>query len=83
MEGVRGRAVQLLGDQPEIAGAARLQHANDHAVLAAHAPHDLPDRAELAELTGDVPLDFLELALLGLGIEGQRPGVVVAAVHLG
>src|SRR5690606_8952087 len=47
-----------------------------------HAAHDLPHRAELAQLAGDVPLDLLELALLGLGVEGQRAGVVVAAVHL-
>ena len=82
MEGVRGRAVQLLRDQAEIGGAARLEHADHHAVFLAHAPHDLPDRIELAQLAGDVTLDVLEFFLLGAGIEGQRAAFVIAAVDL-
>jgi hypothetical protein len=66
MEGVGGGAVQLLGDQAEVLGAARFEHAHHHAVLAAHAPHDLPDRVELAELAGDVALDVLELGFTAL-----------------
>ena len=82
MEGVRGRAVEFLGDQPEVRGAARLEHADDHPVFLAHPPHDLPDRVELAQLAGDVALDVLEFLLLGAGVEGQRAAVVVAAVDL-
>ncbi|MNQ59682.1 hypothetical protein D3C85_739410 [compost metagenome] len=81
MEGIGRRAIQLLGDQPEIGGAARLEHADHHAVFLAHAPHDLPDRAELAELAGDVALDLLELLLLVVGIEGQRAALVVGPIH--
>src|SRR5690606_39408728 len=57
MEGIGGGAVKLLGDQAEVGGAAGLEHADHHAVLLAHAPHDLPDRVELAELAGDVALE--------------------------
>ncbi len=63
MERIGSGAVQLLGDQPEIFGAAGFEHAHDHAVLLAHAPHDLPDRVELPQLAGDIPLDTLEFGL--------------------
>ncbi|MCY1426017.1 hypothetical protein D9M71_418250 [compost metagenome] len=82
VEGVGGRAVEFLGDQPEVLGAARFEHADDHAVFLAHAPHDLPDRVELAELAGDVALDVLEFLLLGGAVEGQRAAVVIGAVDL-
>ena len=80
MKGVGGSAIQLLADQTEVLGATRLEHADDHAVFLAHAPHDLPDRVELAELTGDVALDVLEFQFLRGGIEGQRPTQVVVAI---
>ena len=72
MEGVGGRAIQLLGNQAEILGATGFEHAHHHAVLLAHAPHDLPDRVELTELASDVALDALELGLHRVGIERQR-----------
>ncbi|MCY1293487.1 hypothetical protein D9M70_427480 [compost metagenome] len=83
VEGVGGGAVELLGDQPEVRGAARFQHAYHHAVFLAHAPHDLPHRVELAQVAGDVALDVLEFQLLLRGVEGQRPALVIRAVHLG
>jgi hypothetical protein len=83
MEGVGGGAVQFLGDQAEVLGAAGFEHAHHHAVLAAHAAHDLPDRVELAELAGDVALDVLELRLHRAGVERQRAIQVVVAVHGG
>lgn len=81
VEGIRSGAVELLGNQPEIRGTARLEHADDHAVFLAHAPHDLPDRAELAELAGDIPLDALKLLLFRHRIEGQGATLVIAPVH--
>ena len=81
VERVGRGAVQLLGDQAEILGAARFEHAHHHAVFLAHAAHDLADRVELAELAGDVALDVLELQLHFAGIERQRPVEVVVAVH--
>ncbi len=83
MESVGRRAVELLGDHSEVRRTTRLEHADDHAVFLAHAPHDLPDRVELAELTGDVALDVLEFLLLRTGVEGQRTAFVVGAVDLG
>src|SRR5690606_40480584 len=65
----------------EILGAARFEHADDHAVFLAHAPHNLPDRVELAELAGDVTLDVLKFQPFGSRIEGQRPAQVIVAVH--
>ncbi len=81
MERIGGSAVQLLGNQAEILGAARFEHAHHHPVFLAHAPHDLPDRVELAELAGDVALDVLEFQFHLAGVEGQRPVEVVVAVH--
>ena len=83
MEGIGGRAIEFLADQTEVLGAARFEHANDHAVLAAHAPHDLAHRVELAKLASDVALDILEFQLLGRRIKGQRPVGVVDAVNGG
>jgi len=82
MEGIRSGAVELLGDQPEIGGTTRFEHADHHPVFLAHAPHDLPDRVELAQLTGDVTLDVLEFFLLGAGVEGQWATFVISAIHL-
>ena len=42
-------------------GAACFEHADHHPVFLAHATHDLPDRVEPAQLTGDVAFDVLEL----------------------
>ncbi len=69
VEGIRGGAVQFLGDQAEVLGTARFKHAHHHAVFAAHALHDLPDRVELAQLANDVALDALELGLDRAGVE--------------
>ena len=63
MERIGSGAVQLLGDQPEIFGATGFEHAHDHTVFLAHAPHDLPDRVELPQLAGDIALDALEFGL--------------------
>ena len=82
MKGVRSSAVKLLGNQAEIGGAACFEHADHHPVFLAHAPHDLPDRVELAQLTGDVAFDVLELFLLGAGIKAKRTAFVVSAVDL-
>ena len=74
MEGVGGGAVELLRNQAEIGGTARFEHADHHAVFATHAPHDLPHRAELAELAGDVTV---------LEHPGQDPGGgVVVGEHV-
>ncbi|MCY1358650.1 hypothetical protein D9M69_451920 [compost metagenome] len=64
VEGIGGGAVELLGNQAEVRGAARLEHADHHAVFLAHAPHDLAHRVELAQVAGDVALDVLEFQLL-------------------
>ena len=48
---------------------------------AAHAAHDLPHRAELAEATGNVALDVLELQLDRTGVERQRPVEVIVTAH--
>ncbi|MNE37517.1 hypothetical protein D3C80_1313720 [compost metagenome] len=80
MERVGRGAVQLLGDQAEVLGAARFEHADHHAVFLAHAPHDLADRVELAELAGDVALDVLEFQLHFAGVERQRPVEVIVAI---
>ncbi|MNY06848.1 hypothetical protein D3C86_1396230 [compost metagenome] len=80
MEGIGSGAVEFLGDQAEILGTARFEHADDHAVFAAHAPHDLPDRVELTKLAGDIALDVLELELFRAGVEAQRPAQVVSQI---
>ena len=71
MKSIGCGAVELLGDQPEILGAARFKHAHHHAVLLAHASHDLPDRVELAKLARNVTLDVLKLKLHRTGVKGQ------------
>ena len=83
MKGVRGGAVELLADQAKIFGTARFQHADNHAVLAAHAPHDLAHRIELTELASYVALDILKLQLLRRSIKGQRPTRVISTVDDG
>src|SRR5690606_27923084 len=58
-------------------GAPPFDHAQHHAVFTAHAPHDLPDRIEGAELACDIPLDILEY-LQALGrVKTQRATLVV------
>ncbi len=81
VESIRGGAVQLLGDQAEVLGTARFKHAHHHAVFAAHALHDLPDRVELAQLANDVALDALELGLDRAGVERQRTRLVVGTIN--
>ena len=81
MEGIRCSAIKLLRNQTEIRRATRFKHADDHPVLLAHAPHDLPDRVELTQLPGDVTLNVLEFQLHRVGVERQRPVVVVSAIH--
>ncbi|VVM60097.1 hypothetical protein PS681_01223 [Pseudomonas fluorescens] len=81
VKGIGRSPVQLLRDQAEILGAARFEHAHHHAVFLAHAPHDLPDRVELAELAGDVALDVLEFQFDLARVETQRSIEVVVAIH--
>jgi len=81
VERIGRSAVQLLRDQAKIFGAARFEHAHHHPVFLAHAPHDLPDRVELAKLAGDVAFDVLELEFDLARIETQRPIEVVVAIH--
>src|SRR5262249_43056021 len=51
------------------------------AVLLAHARHDLAGGVELAQLPADVTLDLVQLVQLLLGVERQRPALVVVARH--
>jgi len=81
VEGIGCGAVEFLRDHAEVRRATRLEHADDHAVFATHAPHDLPDRIELAKLARDVALDILEFLLLRTGVVGQRSRLVISAVH--
>src|SRR5690606_14597170 len=58
-------------------GATGFEHADDHAVLAAHTPHDLAHRVEGAELTGDIAFYVLkQLKALGR-VEGHRAALVI------
>ena len=81
MKRIGSCAIQLLGNKPEILGATGFEHAHHHAVFLAHAPHDLPDRVELTQLAGDIPLDVLELGLHRRRIKSQWPAQVIVAIN--